>query len=89
MPWASLQCVIVLFPDHTHLLFNRNEARSQTMDNSVVVHDLELAINVTYSAMILININGNMAPKPIIGIPLIKHIVLIAFCSTKFLLLDV
>ena len=21
MPWVSLQCVIVLFPDHTHLLF--------------------------------------------------------------------
>ena len=21
MPWVSLQCVIVVFPDHTHLLF--------------------------------------------------------------------
>ena len=22
MPWIALQCVIVVFPDHTHLLFN-------------------------------------------------------------------
>ena len=21
MPWVGLQCVIVVFPDHTHLLF--------------------------------------------------------------------
>ena len=21
MPWVGLQCVVVLFPDHTHLLF--------------------------------------------------------------------
>ena len=21
MPWAGLQCVVVVFPDHTHLLF--------------------------------------------------------------------
>ena len=23
MPWVDLQCVIVVFPDHAHLLFNR------------------------------------------------------------------
>ena len=22
VPWVRLQCVIMLFPDHTHLLFN-------------------------------------------------------------------
>ena len=22
VPWVGLQCVIVVFPDHTHLLFN-------------------------------------------------------------------
>ena len=22
MPWVGLRCVIVVFPDHTHLLFN-------------------------------------------------------------------
>ena len=23
MTWVGLQCVIVIFPDHTHLLFNK------------------------------------------------------------------
>ena len=23
VPWVGLQCVIVFFPDHTHLIFNR------------------------------------------------------------------
>ena len=23
VPWVGLQCVIVVFPGHTHLLFNR------------------------------------------------------------------
>ena len=23
LPWVGLQCVIVVFPDHTHLLFDR------------------------------------------------------------------
>ena len=24
VPWVCLQCVIVVFPDHTHLLFDQN-----------------------------------------------------------------
>ena len=24
VPWVGLQCVIVVFPDHTHLLFGRH-----------------------------------------------------------------
>ena len=27
MPWDGLQCVIEVFPDHTHLLFERPENR--------------------------------------------------------------
>ena len=27
MPWVGLQCVIVEFPNHTHLLFNRECSR--------------------------------------------------------------
>ena len=27
VPWVGLQCVIVEFPDHTHLLFNRECSR--------------------------------------------------------------
>ena len=61
MPWVRLQCVIVVFPDHAHLLiftiphinsftiYNiwfliavRQEVKS--IDSSVVVHALELAI---------------------------------------------
>ena len=26
VPWVGLQCVIVVFPDHTHLLFNTNSS---------------------------------------------------------------
>ena len=25
VPWVRLQCVIMVFPDHTHLLFNPNQ----------------------------------------------------------------
>ena len=25
VPWAGLQCVIVVFPDHTHLLFDKSQ----------------------------------------------------------------
>ena len=27
VPWVGLQCVIVVFPDHTHLLFVSNNCR--------------------------------------------------------------
>ena len=45
VPRGCLQFVIVVFPDHTHLLFLiavRQEVKR--IDNSVVVHALELAI---------------------------------------------
>ena len=28
MPWVGLQCVIVVFPDHTHLLFKEEKPDS-------------------------------------------------------------
>ena len=28
VPWVGLQCVIVVFPDHTHLLFGQNPISS-------------------------------------------------------------
>ena len=28
MPWVGLQCVIVVFPDHTHLLFMASEPKT-------------------------------------------------------------
>ena len=31
-PWVGLQCVIVVFPNHTHLLFAINEKNS---DNKI------------------------------------------------------
>ena len=33
MPWIGLQCVIVLFPGHTHLLFNVDFVLVLTGDN--------------------------------------------------------
>ena len=31
VPWVGLQCVIVVFPDHTHLLFNLDSATITTL----------------------------------------------------------
>ena len=25
VPWVGLQCIIVVFPDHTHFIFNQNQ----------------------------------------------------------------
>ena len=47
VPWGCLQFVIVVFPDHTHLLFLtavRHEVNN--LESSVVVQELELAINL-------------------------------------------
>ena len=42
--WAGLQCVIVVFPDHTHLLFDRNdpsflEGPNKCSNGSSLLHD--------------------------------------------------
>ena len=34
VPWVGLQCMIVVFPDHTHLLFNKVSARVQSQANT-------------------------------------------------------
>ena len=52
VPWVGLQCVIVVFPDHTHLLFKRkslllymlcravaNQLQSLQTINHCVLHD--------------------------------------------------
>ena len=34
VPWVDLQCVTVVFPDHTHLLFCTKESRNQFITNA-------------------------------------------------------
>ena len=47
LPWVGLNCVIVVFPDHTHLLFN--------LDQRIVAHKvIVFGINKTYFLMQLI-----------------------------------
>ena len=35
MPWVGLQCVIVVFPDHTHLLFLNHKLRDENIQMRV------------------------------------------------------
>ena len=42
VPWVGLQCVIVVFPDHTHLLLDRSKFR-----RSVITVDLSMTCTPT------------------------------------------
>ena len=38
VPWVGLQCVIVVFPDHTHLLFYKQTSRLSHIIRAISHH---------------------------------------------------
>ena len=60
MPWAGLQYVIVVFPDHTHLLF---------VTMSVIILTLHYPIILSFS-FVMKTILENMCQKEILTVDL-------------------
>ena len=61
MPWVDLQYVIVVFPDHTHLLtfrkFGRNQfiAKSSFMYANVCLHFAKIENRKVFAKLVLKN----------------------------------
>ena len=65
VPWVDLQCVIVVFPDHTHLLLDTSKFRK-----SVIMVDLSMTCTLTILLAIkctVINFSSLGSSIPLLG----------------------
>ena len=89
--WVGLQCVIVVFSGHTHLLFYwsyslvfKNISMNFSLRYAVL---FSLLINLKYCGISLSHspFSSHMTQMSINDRPIIKQIMLIGFHATKFL----